>query len=272
MQQFSKLVIATLACSILSMPGLAAEKNFVTVNGVAISQATAEMFRAQAIANGVPETAEMQGKLREDLIRRELMYQLATKAGFDKKSEVASQVEAATRQLKAQIDATRQMIVTRAYFDDYLRKHPVTDAQLKATYDSYRAKGGDTEYKVRHILVKTEDEAKTIISKLGKGEKFEELAKQSLDPGSKAKGGDLDWSSPARFVQPFAEALRNTSKGKYSHVPVKSDFGYHVIKVDDTRPLRVPAFSDMKHMLQKDAETMAVEKLLADMRAKAKIQ
>lgn len=272
MQKFSRVIGAMLLGAAVATSVGAAEKPFVKVNGAVISQATAEMFWAQAMANGVPQTGEMQSKLREDLIRRELMYQLATGAGFDKKPEVASQVETATRQLKAQIDATRQMIVTRAYFEDYFKKHPVTDAQLKAAYDASRAKGGDTEYKARHILVKTEAEAKAIISKLGKGEKFEELAKQSLDPGSKAKGGELDWSSPARFVQPFAEALRNTSKGKYSQVPVKSDFGYHVIKVDDTRPLKVPAFSDMKHMLQKDAETMAVEKLLADMRAKAKIQ
>lgn len=272
MQQFSKLAMAALASSILSIPSLAAEKTFVTVNGVAVSQAMAEMFMAQAKTHGMPDTQDTQNKLREDLIQRELMFQAARQAGFDKKPEIASQVETATRQLLAQIEATRQAIITRAYLEDYLKKNPVTDAQLKTTYEEYRAKGGDKEYKVRHILVKAEDEAKAMIAKLGKGEKFEELARQSIDPGSKAKGGDLDWSSPARFVQPFAEALRKTPKGKYSQVPVKSEFGYHIIKVDDTRPLKVPSFNEMKHMLQKDAERMLVEKKIANLREKAKIQ
>lgn len=272
MQKFSQFTIAVLTCAIIAVPTMAAEKPFVMVNGVAIHQATADMFIAQAKANGMPDTPEMQNKLREDLIRRELLLQVAKQAGFDKKPDVASQVEAATRQLQAQLEATKQVIITRAYFDDYLKKHPVTDAQLKATYDAYRSKGGSTEYKVRHILVKTEAEAKTIIVKLGKGEKFEELAKQSIDPGSKTKGGDLGWSSPAKFVKPFADAMTGLKKDKYSTVPVKSDFGYHVIKVEDTRPLEVPSFNEMKHMLQKDAETMMIEKMLADLRSKAKIQ
>ena len=272
MQMFPQCAIAVLTTAIIAVPSMAAEKPFVTVNGVAISQATADMFMTQAKMHGMPDTPEIRSKLREDLIRRELMFQAAKRAGFDKKPDVVAQVDAVTRQLQAQIEASKQVVVTRAFFEDYLKQHPVTDAQLKASYDANRAKGGSTEYKVRHILVKTEAEATAIIARLGKGEKFEELAQQSIDPGSKTKGGDLGWSSPAKFVPPFAQALRNTPKNEYSHAPVKSDFGYHVIKVDDTRPLKVPSFDEMKPMQKKDAEAMVVEKMLADLRAKAKIQ
>lgn len=272
MQKLSKLAIAVFAGAIMAAPALAADKPFVTVNGVAISQATADMYLAQGKANGMPDTPEMKNKLREELVRRELMFQAAKQGGFDKKPEVATQIDAATKALLAQIEATRQVMITRAYWEDYLKQHPVTDAQLKATYDAYRAKGGDTEYKVRHILVKDEAEAKSVIAKLDKGSKFEELALQSIDTGNRTQGGDIGWASPAKFVKPFAEALIGLKKGKYSAAPVKTDFGYHVIKLDDTRPLKVPSFNEMKPMLHKDAEAMAIEKMVAELRAKAKIQ
>lgn len=272
MQNYSRLALAMFAGAIISIQTMAAEKPFVTVNGVAVSQATADMYLAQGKANGMPDTPEMKNKLREELVRRELMFQAAKQGGFDKKPEVASQVNAATKALLAQIEATRQMMITRAYWDDYLKKHPVTDAQLKATYDAYRTKGGDTEYKIRHILVKDEAQAKDIIAKLDKGGKFEELASQSIDTGNRANGGDIGWSSPAKFVKPFADALSGLKKGKYSSVPVKTEFGFHVIRLDDTRPLQVPSFNDMKPMLQKDVESKMLEKMLADLRAKAKIQ
>lgn len=272
MQKFSKLAIAILASSLMATSVSASEKPFVTVNGVAISQATADMFIASSKVNGIPESPETKRQLREELIKRELMFQAAKQAGFDKKPEIASQIDAATRTLLARVEATKQVMITRAYMEDYLKKHPTTDTQLKASYDAYRAKGGNTEYKARHILLKTEAEAKTIIAKLDKGEKFEELAKQSIEPGTQANGGELDWASPAKFVKPFASALAGLKKGKYSTTPVKSEFGYHVIRLDDTRPLKVPSFEEMKPMLHKDAETMLVEKMLAEQRAKAKIQ
>ncbi len=272
MRNNAKLVLALLASAIFSTQVIAAEKPFVTVNGVGISQATADMFMQQGKANGMPDAPEMKAKVREELIRRELMFQAAKQAGVDKKPEVASQVATASRLMQAQVAATKQTIVVRAYLEDYLKKHPVTDAQLKAVYDANRAKGGDTEYKARHILLKSEADAKAIIAKLDKGSKFEELAKQSIEPGAAASGGDLGWSSPARYVKPFGDALKELKKGKYSAAPVKTEFGYHVIKLDDTRPLKVPSFNEMKHMLQRDAEAQMIDKIIAELRAKAKIQ
>ncbi len=273
MKKLLKLAIAVLAGTIMAAPVMAAaDKPFVTVNGIVIPQATADLFMAQGKANGMPDTPEMKARVREELIRRELMFQAAKGAGFDRKPDVASKVDAATKNLLAQLEATRQTIIVRAYLDDYLRKHPVTDAQLKAAYDANRARGGNTEYKARHILVRNEADAKAIIARLDKGGNFEELARQSIEPGAAASGGDLGWASPARYVKPFGDALKGLKKGKYSATPVKSEFGYHVIRLEDTRPLEVPSFNEMKPMLHKDAEAMVVEKMLAGLRSKAKTE
>lgn len=262
MQKISKLTmaIAVLASAFFATPALSADKPFATVNGSAISQATADMFMAQGKSRGMPDTPDMRNQLREELIGRELMFQEAKKAGFDKKPEVSAQAEAA-----------RQAVIIRAYVDDFVRKHPVTDVQLKSEYDALRAKGGDTEYKSRHILVKTEEEARAIIARLKKGEKFEELARQSIDAGSRDHGGDLDWASPAKFVKPFADALRELKKGKYTETPVKSNFGYHVISLDDSRPLKTPSFDELRPLMQKEAQERQIRKLIEGPRATAKI-
>lgn len=272
MLKLSKLALAAIAGAIMSAPAMAAEKSFVTVNGAAVSQATAEMFIAQGKSRGMPDSPEMRTQLREELIGRELLWQEARKSGYDKKPEIAAQAEAEKKKILAQAEATKQAVIIRAFVQDYVKKNPVIDAQLKAEYDVMRDKGGDTEYKARHILVKSEEEAKALIAKLKKGEKIEELAKQSIDPGSKNNGGDLDWSSPAKFVKPFADALKSLKKGQYTETPVKSDFGYHLIKVEDTRQFKAPTFDEIRPMMKKAAEEQQVQKMIASLRAKAKIE
>ena len=162
-------------------------------------------------------------------------------------------------------------LLVNTYLQDYAKAHPVSEADIKAEYDRIKAQLGDKEYKVRHILVEKEEDAKAIIAKLDKGEKFATLAKQSLDPGSKERGGDLDWSSPNAYVPPFGEALTKLKKGEYTKTPVKSDFGYHVIQLDDTRPLTPPSFEEVKPQLQQRASQMQVEKLVRELREKAKV-
>ena len=149
---------------------------------------------------------------------------------------------------------------------------PVTDAQLKAEYDGLKSKMGGTEYKARHILVETEDQAKAIIENLKKGAKFEELAKQSKDPGSKENGGEAGWSAAGAYVPPFAEALTKLAKGKYTEAPVKTDFGWHVIQLEDSRPLEAPAFESLKSQLSQRANQQLVEKMIEGLRTKAKVQ
>ncbi|WP_153111391.1 peptidylprolyl isomerase [Propionivibrio limicola] len=260
MPNLTKLAAALFVGATLSATVSAADP-FVTVNGVAISQATANVFMAEQKSQGAPDTPELKKAVREELIRRELLIQEAKKAGVDKKPEVAAQAEAA-----------RQALFIRAYVQDYIKKHPVSDAQLKADYERIKAQLGSTEYKARHILVKTEDEAKAIIASLKKGGKFDELAKQSVDPGTKENGGDLGWASSGNFVKPFAEALTGLSKGKYTETPIKTDFGFHVIQLDDTRPLNAPAFDEVKPRLLQQAQAQMITKMVEGLRAKAKVQ
>ena len=257
----SKLVAALLTGALLSASALAAGNAFVTVNGVAVSQNTANIFIAEQKAQGAPDTPEVKNALRERLIQRELLIQEAKKAGLDKKPEISAQAEAA-----------RQNVYVNAFLQDYVTKNPISDAQLKAQYETIKAQLGNTEYKARHILVVAEADAKAIIDNLKKGAKFDELAKQSIDPGSKDKGGELDWASAGNFVKPFSDALTALTKGKYTETPVKSDFGYHVIMLDDTRPLTVPAFEEIKPRLLQQAQGQQINKLVDGLRAKAKVE
>lgn len=266
MHKLPKLAATLLACAIVSAPAHSADKaakgNAVAiVNGTAISQTAFDSVYAEQRAQGLPDGAEVRAALREEMIRRELLAQEAKKAGLDKTPAVA-----------AQIDLARQAVLIRAYVQDFLRKNPISDAQLKAEYDLLKTKIGGTELKVRHILVETEAEAAAIIESLKKGEKFEDLAKQSKDPGSRETGGDLGWAAPGTYVQPFAEALNKLQKGQTTEAPVKSDFGWHVIQLDDSRPLEAPAFETIKPQLAQRASQQLVEKMINDLRTKAKVQ
>jgi peptidyl-prolyl cis-trans isomerase C len=260
MQNFSKLAAALLLGAMLSTSAMAAGSTFVTVNGVAIPQTLADIFIAEQKAQGAPDSPELKKAVREELIRRELLIQEAKKAGLDKKPEVAAQAEAA-----------RQAFFVRAYVQDYVKKNPISDAQLKTQYEAIKTQLGTTEYKTRHILVKNEDDAKAIIANLKKGAKFEELAKQSIDPGSKDNGGDLGWASAGNFVKPFSDGLTSLSKGKYTEIPVKTEFGYHVILLEDSRPLSVPPFEEIKPRLLQQAQSQQINKLVDGLRAKAKV-
>ena len=265
MQKLSKLatvlIVGTLMSASVMAAGPAASKAFVKVNGVAVSQDLADVFIAEQKAQGVADTPELRNAVREELVGRELLIQEAKKAGIDKKPAIV-----------AQADAARQAFFVRAFVQDFIAKNPVTDDQLKAEYEKIKAQMGTTEYKSRHILVKEEADATAIIANLGKGAKFEELAKQSLDPGSKDNGGDLGWSSPGNFVKPFSDALTGLAKGKYTETPVKTDFGYHVIMLEDTRPLTVPAFEEIKPRLLQQAQGQLVNKMVEALRAKAKVE
>ena len=261
MQKLPKLAAALLVGAMMSATVLAAGNAYVKVNGVAVSQALADVFVAEQKAKGAADTPELKNAVREELIRRELLIQEAKKAGVDKKPEVAAQAEAA-----------RQAFFVRAYIQEFVQKNPISDDQLKADYEKIKIQLGSTEYKARHILVKGEDDAKAIIDNLKKGAKFEELAKQSIDPGSKDNGGDLGWSSPSNFVKPFSDALTSLSKGKFTETPVKSEFGYHVIKLEDSRPLSAPAFEEVKPQLLQKAQSLQINAMVEALRAKATVE
>jgi peptidyl-prolyl cis-trans isomerase C len=242
-------------------PSAAAAKAFVKVNGVTVPQTFADAMISEQKAKGAQDTPELRDAVREQLIRRELLMQEAKKVGIDKKPEVAAQAEAA-----------RQSVLIQTYVQQYVEQHPVTDAQLRASYERIKTQVGDTEYKARHILVKDKAEAQAVIDKLKGGEKFEDLAKQSTDPGSKDSGGDLGWAAPAKYVKPFADALAALKKGEYTQAPVESQFGHHVILLEDTRPTSFPPFEEVKPRLLQQAQTQEVIQLVDGLRAKAKIE
>jgi len=253
----SALAALLVAGSLISAPALA-EK--LVVNGKTIPQSVFDAFAAEQKAQGAADSPELQKAIREELVRREVLSQEAKKKGIDKKPEVAGQIELA-----------RQAVLIRAFLADYVKSHPVSEDKLKKDYETIKGNLGSTEYKARHILVEKEDDAKAIIGRLDKGEKFAELAKQSKDPGSKDNGGELNWSSPSSYVKPFGEALGKLKKGEYTKQPVKTDFGYHVIQLDDSRPLNAPPYEQVKPQLQQRANAQMVEELVKELREKAKV-
>lgn len=232
-----------------------------TVNGVAIPAARADALLNAQLAQGQQDTPELRAAVRNDLINREMLAQTARKKGFDKKPEV-----------QAQFELARQGILVNAYLQDFVATHPVKDEAVKNEYDAIVKAMGDKEYKARHILVEKEDEAKSIIERLQKGEKFEELAKQSKDPGNKDRGGDLGWAAPSGYVKPFADALLKLEKGKFSAAPVKTEFGWHVIQLDDVRELKHPPLDEVKPQIRQRLQQQALEKHIAELRARTKVE
>lgn len=254
----TRLAVSLIAAAI-ALPAFA--QNVATVNGTAIPQSRADLLVTEQKSQGAPDSEQLRAAVKEELIRREVLSQEARKKSLDKSAAV-----------QAQMDMARQAVLIRAYLQDFVKAHPVSDADVKAEYDKIKSQLGDKEYKARHILVEKEEEAKAIIAKLDKGEKIDDLAKQSKDPGSKDKGGDLGWANPASFVKPFADALSKLEKGKYTATPVKTDFGYHVIKLEDSRPLKAPAFDEVKGQLKQRLEQQRVEKHIAELRSKAAVK
>jgi peptidyl-prolyl cis-trans isomerase C len=234
----------------------------VVVNGVTIPQSRFDAMNRELTAQGQPDSPDRANAIKEELINREVLAQAAQRRGLDKDPDIA-----------AQMDMARQAVLVRALFEREMKANPITDEQLQKQYETFKASMGTNEYKVRHILVDNEAEAKQIIADLNKGGDFAKLAKEhSKDPGSKDNGGDLDWGPSARYVKPFADAVTGMQKGQTSATPVKTDFGYHVIRLDDVRPLQVPPFNEMREQFRQRAQQQAIQKVVADLRSKAKVE
>jgi len=254
----ARLLLALTA--MVALPSFA--QNIATVNGKPIPAAKVDQVVKQVVAQGkATDSPQLREAIKKDLIGREVLIQEADKQGVGTRPDV-----------KNAIDNARQSIIINAMLADYIKKNPVKDADIKAEYDKYKAQVGEKEYHARHILVGTEDEAKQIIAKLKGGAKFEDLAKQSKDPGSAQNGGDLDWASPASFVPEFSKAMTSLQKGAITETPVHSQFGWHVIKLEDVRPAKIPPLEEVK---QQVAESLQQRKLAAyreELMKKAKIQ
>ncbi len=256
---FKTLTIAALLA--LSAAGALAQ-NLAIVNGKAVPKTRLDALAAQIERAGRQVTPEMAGQLREEVIAREIFMQEADKLGLAQSDDYRNQMELA-----------RQSILIRELFSDFQKKNPVTDAEMKAEYDKFVAANSGKEYKARHILVEKEDQAKAIIASLKRGAKFEDLAKkQSKDPGSGANGGDLDWSGADSYVPEFSQAMVKLNKGQTTDKPVKTQFGWHVIRLDDVRTPQLPSFDQVKPQLQQQMSQQKLAKFQEDLRAKAKIE
>lgn len=237
-------------------------KPIATVNGREIPAIYGDMAKQTLLSQGAPNDANLDARAREALINQELLSRAAIDKGLDKNPK-----------LVAAMEMMRREQLTKAYLEDYVKNHPVTDAEIKAEYDKAKAAAGGNEYKARHILVKTEAEAKAIIAQLDKKVAFDKLAKEkSLDKGSAKNGGDLGWSVPGTFVKEFGEAMQKLKKGETTKAPVQTQFGWHIIKLDDMRPTQFPALDAVKNEVRQQVQQKRVRDAITELRAKAKIE
>ncbi len=254
------LQAAAAAALLAALPAFA--QNAAIVNGKPVPKARMDVLAQQLAAAGRPVTPEMQGQLREEVVAREIFMQEAQKQGLD-----------GTDDYKNQLELARQAILIRQLFENYRKANAVSDADAQAEYDKFAAANGGKEYKARHILVEKEDQAQKVLADLKKGAKFEDLAKkQSKDPGSGANGGDLDWAAPASFVPEFSEAMIKLKKGETTPAPVKSQFGYHIIRVDDVRQAQLPKLEEVKPQIVQQLQQQRLQKYQEELRAKAKVE
>lgn len=240
----------------------AAAGSVATVNGVAVPQSRMDLMMQRQGQRGMPDNEQTRNMVREELINREVIAQEAQRAGLAKRQEVQTQVEFA-----------RQEILVNAFIADWLRKNPISDSDVQKEYERVKAQAGEKEYRARHILVETEEQANSMISALKKGGKFDELAtKNSKDPGSAQRGGDLDWAVPGTYDAQFAQAMVKLEKGKYTEQPVQTRFGFHVIQLDDVRNVEFPPLADARPRIQQQLMQGKLSQLVRSLRAKANVQ
>jgi peptidyl-prolyl cis-trans isomerase C len=255
-------LLSAVAAAFLCAAAPAIAQNIAIVNGKPVPKARVDALASQLAKAGRPVSAEMQGQLKDEVIAREVFMQEAQKRGLDGSDD-----------FKAQLELARQTLLIRELFADYQKNNPVTDADIKGEYDKFVSANGGKEYHARHILVEKEDEAKAIIASLKKGAKFEEIAKkQSKDPGSGANGGDLDWANAASYVPEFSAALVKLNKGQTTDVPVKSQFGWHVIRVEDVRQAQLPKLEEVKPQIAQQLQQQKLAQFQENLRKNAKVE
>lgn len=255
------LAATVAALSAALVPVTASAQNVATVNGKAVPKARVDLLIGQVTKSGQQQrTPELEAQVKDEVVLREIFIQEAEKRGIP-----------ASADYKAQMELARQSILIRELFADFGKKNAVTDAEAQAEYDKFKAQNSGTEYRARHILVEKEDEAKALIAQIKGGAKFEDLAsKNSKDPGSAANGGDLDWANPNSYVPEFSQALAKLKKGEMTDEPVKSQFGFHIIKLEDTREATFPAYADVKPQIVQRLSQQKIANYQQELKSKAK--
>ena len=254
-QMLSAALVALLASPVLA-------QNLAVVNGKPVPSSRVKALQQQVEASGRPVTPEVMAQIKEELIAREIFMQEARKRGLD-----------ASEDYKSQLELARQTILIRQLFADFQKKNPVTDADIQGEYDKFVKENGGKEYRARHILVETESDAKALIAEIKKGGSFEELAKKaSKDPGSGANGGDLDWAAAGSYVPEFSDAMVKLAKGQMTDAPIKSQFGFHIIRLDDIREVPQPKFDEVKPQIVQQLQQNKLVDYQKTLRDKAKIE
>jgi peptidyl-prolyl cis-trans isomerase C len=239
----------------------ASAQNIAIVNGKAVPTTRVEALAQQVARSGRPITPDVEAQIKEEVIAREIFMQEAQKRGLD-----------ATPEYKTQIELARQTILIRELFAEFQKTSAVTDADVQAEYDKFVAANGGKEYRARHILVETKAQADAILASLKKNGKFEDIAKkQSKDPGSGANGGDLDWAAPGNYVKEFSDAMVALNKGQVS-APVQSQFGFHIIRLDDVREAQLPKLEEVKPQISQQLTQQRMAAFQQELRAKAKVE
>lgn len=237
-------------------------KPVAIVNGVAIPQSQYNLLKQDRIQQGQPDNEQTAAALRDSLINAQILAQQATKMGLDKDPT-----------MQTRLDLVKTEMLAKAFLANYVKTHPISEADLKAQYDKVKAQMGSKEYEVSHILVDNEAEAKKIIAELNsKKAKFEDLAKKNSKDSSAAKGGLIGWAAPGNLVKEFSDAMVQLKKGEYTKTPVHTQFGWHVIRVDNIRDLKLPPFNEVKDQLRGQMEQEMVKKEITDIRASAKVE
>jgi peptidyl-prolyl cis-trans isomerase C len=239
----------------------AANKPLAVVNGREIPALYGDLVKSQ-MSQGQPDSPQLDARVRDSLINLELLSRAATEKGLEKEPRVA-----------ATLNIGRMDILAKAYLEDYVKAHPITDAEIQAAYDKVKAEAVEPEYLAHHILVPTEAEANKLIADLNKKAKFDDLAKKySKDPGSAKNGGALDWADRRAYVPEFSNALAGLKKGETTKTPVKTQFGYHIIRLDDTRKPQIPPLEAVRGEVVKQLQQQRVRDAITAARAGAKIE
>ena len=254
--------IARLACiAVVALAPLASlAQNVAIVNGKAVPKSRVDLLLNQASRGGQQRSPELEQRAREEVVLREIFAQEAEKKGIP-----------ATADYRAQLELVRQTVLIRELFEDFKKKNPVTEAEARAEYDKFKAQSTGTEYRARHILVENEEDAKKLITQIKGGAKFEDLAKKnSKDTGSGENGGDLDFAKPDAYVPEFSKAMTSLKKGEMTDAPVKTQFGYHIIRLEDVREAQFPAFDAVKPQIEQRLAQVKLQKYQEDLRKGAK--
>jgi peptidyl-prolyl cis-trans isomerase C len=250
---------ALIAALVLPLSVMA--QNVTTVNGKPVPMSRVDALIKTATRGGQQEVPpEVKAQAKDQTVLREIFAQEAEKQGIP-----------ASADYKAQLELVRQTVLINTLFQNFIKTHPVTDAEAKAEYDQIKAEQSGLEYHARHILVDSEDEAKKLIGQIKAGSKFEDVAKKSSkDTGSAENGGDLDWAKPGNYVPEFATALQGLKKGQMTETPVKTQFGYHIIRLEDTRTAQFPSFDEVKDKIKQQKEQVKLQEYQEKLRKSAK--